>query len=285
MFSRRFRALSNTYRATSDEKKKKPIPFALPAANVAVNDTSEWTYGPEYAYSVNMTYVVKPDPNEPPGTIQLMSAIKCRPMVSDSLQCRLANSTTTVLVKQNMTRAIETEQLFEIKFNERGVAGLLIDSPSRNEVVNLIRKIANQFSLGADMKRKIAMSQFMARENTSMGDCATTYRITREERPAARTSPAATSPGDDVAPYRLVVLPMTDARPGTSLTIEKSRMGCINPPRYVDFSAGILKMVRAPLLRVISFSVPETRRTELNVEPRVETNRASITLDRFSSVV
>lgn len=208
------------------------------AANVVVNDTSEWIFGPEYTYNVNMTYVMKSDPMEPTGTIQLISTVKCRPKILDSLLCRMENSTTMMLFKNdNTTRQIDTEQLFEIKFNERGVQGLLIESPSRNEVVNFIRKIANQFSLGVDMKRKISMPQFMARENTSMGNCATMYKITREE-------PETDTIEEEDTDFQLVVLPMVDARPGTILTIEKSRMGCINPPRYVDFSTGILKMVR-----------------------------------------
>lgn len=217
------------------------ILFARAAANVVVNDTSEWTYGPEYLYNVNMTYVIKSDLMEPVSNMQLISTVKCRPKVSEnSLLCCLQNSTTTMSMKKdNTTREINTEQMFEIKFNERGVESLLIEPPSRMEVVNFIRKIANQLSVGADMKRKIGMSQFMARENTSMGDCATMYRITREELPETLGTLDAAEDAD----FQLVVLPMADARPGTTLTIDKSRIGCINPPRYVDFSVGTLKMV------------------------------------------
>ncbi|XP_032673326.1 uncharacterized protein LOC116845110 isoform X3 [Odontomachus brunneus] len=220
------------------------IPFFL-AANVAVNDTSEWTYGPEYLYNVNMTYVIKSDPTEPVGNMQLISAMKCRPKVAEnSLLCILQNSTTIMSLEKDNTRTttreIKTEQMFEIKFNERGVESLLIEPPSRMEVVNFIRKIANQLSVGTDMKRKIGMSQFMARENTSMGNCATMYKITREELPETLDTLKVWEHAD----IKLVVLPMADARPGTTLTIEKSRMGCINSPRYVDFTIGILKMGR-----------------------------------------
>lgn len=220
------------------------------AANVVVNDTSEWMYGPEYLYNVNMTYVIKSDPTEPVGTLQLISSVKCRPKVPEnSLLCCLQNSTTMVSVKKdNTTRELETEQMFEIKFNERGVESLLVETPTRMEVVNFIRKIANQLSVGADMKRKIDMSQFMARENTSMGDCATMYRITREESPETLQQLDVAEDTD----FQLVVLPMADARPGTTLTIEKSRIGCINPPRYVDFSVGILKMVRVHVCPCVS---------------------------------
>ncbi|XP_014478642.1 PREDICTED: uncharacterized protein LOC106746503 [Dinoponera quadriceps] len=216
------------------------IPFFL-AANVSVNDTSEWTYGPEYSFNVNLTYVVKSDLAVPDlaSIMQVISAMKCRPKeLENSLLCRLQNSTMSVN-KDNTSREIATEQMFEIRFSERGVESLLIEPPTYMEVVNFIRKVASQLSVGADMKRKIGMSQFMSRENTSMGDCATVYRITRELPETSEPLEVAEN-----ADFQLVVLPMADARPGTSLTIEKSRMGCINPPRYVDFSMGILKMKR-----------------------------------------
>lgn len=209
------------------------------AANVVVNDTSKWTYGPEYSYDVNITYnvinIVKPDPHEHIHKIQLSSTVKCRPKMSDSLFCHLNNFTESDLFENhNMTREAQTEQMFEIKFNERGVEGLVIEPPSRMEVVNVLRKIATQFNVVIDRRKINNMSQFMARENSSMGNCAAAYRITREE--------LKTDTMED-ADFRLVILPLTNAKPGTTLSIVKSRLGCINPPRYVDFSRGILEMV------------------------------------------
>ncbi|XP_011172131.1 uncharacterized protein LOC105204663 isoform X1 [Solenopsis invicta] len=216
------------------------IPFFL-AANVMVNDTSEWTYGPEFLYDVNITYniisIIKPDPHEPIHKIQLISTVKCRPKMPDSLFCHLNNFTESELFENhNMTREAQTEQMFEIKFNEHGVEGLVIEPPSRMEVVNVLRKIATQFNVAVD-RRKIGMTQFMARENSSMGNCAAAYRITREE---LKMDTFEQGDGN----FRLVILPLTDAKPGTTLSIVKSRMGCINPPRYVDFSRGILEMRR-----------------------------------------
>lgn len=196
-----------------------------------------------------MTYTMKSDPHEPDQIMQLFSTVKCRPKVpANSLFCRLQNSTTVMSHKDgNMTREVETAQMFEINFDERGgVGGLVIEPPSHMEIVNVIRKIANQFNVGADLKRKIGMSQFMARENSSMGDCATVYTIANEEVETDATEEGETD-------FRLVLLPMPDAEPGTILTIEKSRMGCINPPRYVDFATGILKMVCARRLILCLF--------------------------------
>ncbi|XP_011688101.1 PREDICTED: uncharacterized protein LOC105450101 isoform X1 [Wasmannia auropunctata] len=212
------------------------IPYFL-AAYVAVNDTSEWTFGPEYAYDMNITYIMKPDPHQPIHKLQLISTIKCRPKTPDNLFCHLYNLTESELFENhNMTREAQTEQMFEIKFNEHGVEGLVIEPPSRMEVVNVLRKIATQFNVVVD-RRKIGMSQFMARENSTMGDCAAVYRITREE-PETDTSEKIDND------FRLVILPLADAKPETTLLIQKSRMGCINPPRYVDFSRGILEMRR-----------------------------------------
>ncbi|XP_012531436.1 uncharacterized protein LOC105833891 isoform X2 [Monomorium pharaonis] len=180
--------------------------------------------------------MIKREPYEPIHKIQLISTVKCRPKMPDSIFCHLNNFTESELFENhNMTREAQTEQIFEIKFNERGVEGLVIEPPSRMEVVNVLRKIATQFNVVVD-QRKIGMSQFMARENSSMGNCAAAYRITRDE---LRTDPL-----EEDTDFRLVILPLTDAKPGTTLSIVKSRMGCINPPRYVDFSRGILEMRR-----------------------------------------
>jgi len=207
------------------------------AAYVIVNDTSEWIFGPEYSYDMNLTYIIKPDPHDPIHKIQLISTIKCRPKIPNNLFCHLYNFTESELFENhNMTREAQTEQMFEIKFNEHGVEGLVIEPPSRMEVVNVLRKIATQFNVVID-RRKIGMSQFMVRENSSMGNCAAAYRITREEHETDMIEKTNID-------FRLVILPLTDAKPGTTILIEKSRMGCINPPRYVDFSRGILEMVR-----------------------------------------
>ncbi|XP_029165795.1 uncharacterized protein LOC114936688 [Nylanderia fulva] len=218
------------------------IPFFL-AANVVVNDTSKWTFGAKYSYDLNMTYMIKTDPHEPVETMTLISKLNCRPKSADNLFCHLQNSTIVNFGRNpNTTREVETEQMFEIKFSERGVEGLTIEPPSRMEVVNILRKIANQFSIGVDWRKIERISQFMARENSSMGNCATVYRIRRGE---LKTNTIGDEQVDD--DFRFIASTMLaddDAKPITNLLIEKSRMGCINPPRYVDFSSGILKMGR-----------------------------------------
>lgn len=183
--------------------------------------------------------MIKTDPDEPFGKTTIISKLKCRPKTMDNIFCHLQNSTIVNCEKDHtMIREVKTEQMFEIKFNEHGVENLIIEPPSRMEIVNLLRKIANQFSISVDRHKIERMSQFMARENSTMGNCATVYSITREEL-------TNTIEKENIG-FRFIVLPMADnAKSISNLTIEKSRIDCINPPRYVDFSTGILKMVCA----------------------------------------
>ncbi|XP_032673325.1 uncharacterized protein LOC116845109 [Odontomachus brunneus] len=222
------------------------IPFFL-AANVVVNDTSEWIYGPECLYNVNVTTVIKSD--SPTSVfniknIQLISAMKCQPKAAENtLLCILQNSTEIMSRHEdNTTREIKTEQIFEIKFNEQGVESVLIESPSNWQSVDIIRKIAKQLSVDADMNRKIGVSQFMVPEVTSFGNSVMTmYKITREELPETLETLDVTKGVD----FQLVVLPMADGRPRTTLTIEKSRMGNIILPRSFFGFTGTVKMGRS----------------------------------------
>lgn len=222
------------------------IPFFL-AVNVLVfeADMKDWKFGPEYTYKLTMNYAIKTDTHDLVTDMRLTSTVKCRPKDLDILFCHLQNSTTMVshLSDRNMTREIETEKTFAIKFNERGVESLLMETPFPIQVVTIVRKIANQLSVGVDLnERKISMSQFVARENTSMGDCATRYRIERKESQSndeEKDTEWIANSG-----YWTQVLSMTDARPSDTVFIEKSRMGCVNTPRYLDYATGILKMGR-----------------------------------------
>ncbi|XP_011631342.1 uncharacterized protein LOC105423330 isoform X1 [Pogonomyrmex barbatus] len=210
------------------------IPFFL-AANVVVNDTSAWAYGPEYSYDMNITYEIKAELHEHIDTVQLISTIKCRPKMPDSLFCHLHNFTTlTHINNYNVTRKEITEKMFEIKFNERGVEGLMIEPPFRMIIVNIIRKIATQFNINP---RAIPLIGFVTRENSAMGNCTTLYWITRQE-------PKTDTFRDGNTECRFLILPLANAKPGTTLFIKKIRGRCINPPQYIDFSTGIFKMGR-----------------------------------------
>ncbi|XP_011860895.1 PREDICTED: uncharacterized protein LOC105558020 [Vollenhovia emeryi] len=209
------------------------IPFFL-AADVVVNNTSEWTYGPEYLYDVDMSFVLTPDRHGPVQNVRRINTLSCRPKTPDHLFCHFNNGTEMASVKnQHMSKESEMEEKFEIKFNERGVEGVIVEPNTHEEMVNVIRKIATQFNVAVD-RSKIDMSHFTVREDSSMGNCSTMYSVTRGK--------AETERGGD---FRLAILPLTDAKKrGTTLSIEKSRTECINPPQHVGFTKAKLEMVK-----------------------------------------
>nr|XP_012221460.1 PREDICTED: uncharacterized protein LOC105671682 [Linepithema humile] len=216
------------------------IPFFL-AANVIVNDTSEWVFGPEYFYNLNLntTYVNVPENFSMPNEVRLFMTMKCRPKIPNRLLCLILNSTYTDSYRgllQSLTRTTSFPS-FEIKYNKRGIESLLINSTfvNANEgKFNVIKRIANQLNLGVNLKRNRDTSRFKGVENTSMGICTTRYEISRNE--------SETEPVKENIDFTLFVLPMTDAKPGTTVSIEKYRTRCINSPRRLY--SRVLKMER-----------------------------------------
>ncbi|XP_011874758.1 PREDICTED: uncharacterized protein LOC105565843 isoform X2 [Vollenhovia emeryi] len=199
------------------------IPFIL-AAKVFVQDMSEWTYGPEYVYDLNITYDITPEPPAPVDNsrqevdnIQLIATLNCRPKHNDHLFCQVKNATEITNDNRNEQglKYALMDRAFEIVFNERGVEGLIIDV-THTQAVDLVRKIANQFNVLSN-RSKIDEWQFYTREGTAMGDCWTAYRISREE-PATEEFKIA---GTD---FRFVILPFVDMKPGTAFSITKTRM-------------------------------------------------------------
>lgn len=117
-----------------------------------------------------------------------------------------------------MVRKVKIEQIFEIKFNAYVVEDLIIEPPSHMEIVNLLRKIANQFSIDINKRKFERTLQFMARENSSMGNCATVYSITHGKLTTN------TIEKKNIG-FRLIVLPMADdGKSISNLTIEKSQI-------------------------------------------------------------
>ncbi|XP_011860887.1 PREDICTED: uncharacterized protein LOC105558016 isoform X1 [Vollenhovia emeryi] len=198
------------------------IPFFL-AADIVANNTSEWTFGPEYLYDLNISYIVKPEPDGPLVSYQMINTVNCRPKMPDHLSCHYNNGTILQFVENNNTsEEWHMDEMFEIKFNERGVEGVIVEPNTDEEMVDVIRTFASLFIVAVD-RSKIDMSHFMMREYSSMGNCATTYSVTHEK-------PETSTTGD----FRLVVLPLVDAKSGTTLSIEKSRTECIDVPRRLE---------------------------------------------------
>lgn len=212
------------------------------AANLTVNDVSDWKFGPEYSYNVNLTYEMRVDDTlEAIISLNLSSTIQCRPKDPEILLCRLNNmSGEADIMGRKMTEDINSDRTFGIKFNERGVEAVL-DQPGDIRILDIIRKIANQFSINVDLIRRSNVRpavQFMDKEKTSMGDCVTTYVIEREEH-----QPNAIRKND--GHFQLKVLPMPAVKPGEiHLSIGKNMRECIDKPESIFLlKDGVFEMV------------------------------------------
>ncbi|XP_011348182.1 uncharacterized protein LOC105285598 [Ooceraea biroi] len=218
------------------------VPFFL-AANLAVNDMSNWQFGPEYSYNMSIIYDIRQTVSTAETIIgaSFNSTVHCRPKEPEMLVCHLSNiSGMANIMGYKTTEDIDSEKVFGIKFNERGVESLLIE-PCDTRILNIIRQVANQFSMNVNLMRKNNVQpipQFMDKENTSMGNCLTTYAITHAEHQPS------TNQKKDIN-FELKVLPISTMRPGINLSISKNRKACVNGPERVDiFAEGIFRAER-----------------------------------------
>ncbi|XP_011860891.1 PREDICTED: uncharacterized protein LOC105558017 [Vollenhovia emeryi] len=138
------------------------IPFFL-AANVVVHNPAEWTFGQEYLYDVNISYDVKPDSFGSKKNYQLLTTLSCRPKMRNYLLYQFKNGSH---VKRTSTKDSivglggRAEDMFEIKFTERGVESLIVDRTSYGPDVQTMRKIANQFNV-IDDRKNLGKRQFI----------------------------------------------------------------------------------------------------------------------------
>lgn len=205
-------------------------PFNL-AADVIINDTWDWEFGPEYTYDVNMTYNVKEDNlGNAPMTGCLNSMVKCRPKDREILLCRLHNVTSVAYLANGHVDTLETEKTFAIKFNESGVESLMIEPPFSVGIANVIGKIVNQFSVNVNQIRDSIYGRpipdITRMEKTPMGKCTTTYRIKHGE---------SQSKGFRDTNFRLEVLPIPSVKSNTDLSINKIRKRCTGSADLFDF--------------------------------------------------
>nr|XP_012221351.1 PREDICTED: uncharacterized protein LOC105671630 [Linepithema humile] len=191
------------------------IPFFL-AANVVVNDRSEWTFGPEYSFNLQVTHDSMYE-KELTKYRKVFSTVKCRPKMADSLFCEIQYFKTFDGQKELVLR---TSVIFEMKFNEHGVERIFTNSsdPFKKE---LTQKIAQQLSTGVDVQRKFkGNSIYWGEEAVRNGDrcwmgCSITYL-----KPKINMSKQNTD-------FQLVILPMFDVKPDSSFIIKKDiSCGC-----------------------------------------------------------
>lgn len=166
----------------------------------------------------------------------------CRPKDPETLLCQLRNimGEATVMGRK-ISQNDDTELTFGIKFSERGVEAVLDEASQDIRALNIIRKIANQLSMNARLIRAAGsrpISRFTERENTTMGNCMTTYEIKQEEQHPNTIQPKDTN-------FQFQVLPSRNIRPGTTLSIGMERTECTDIPEKLEiFELGIFRMVR-----------------------------------------
>jgi len=167
------------------------------------------------------------------------STVQCRPKDPETLFCRLNNISSVINQGDGISirKDIDSENLFEIKFNEHGVETVLVESDDIN-IVNIIRKIAAQFSTNVNlMDKNNAQSklQLIDKEKTPMGRCMTTYAIKHEEHQPNTTRKKNYQ-------FKILSTSMTEMESRTNLSISKTRKQCTDGPNKLDIIT-IFRMV------------------------------------------
>nr|XP_012221352.1 PREDICTED: uncharacterized protein LOC105671631 [Linepithema humile] len=182
------------------------IPFFL-AANIVVNDRSEWTFGPEYLYNLQVTHFSS---EKLPWHRNVSSTVKCRPKMEDSLFCDLQYFKTFDEQKEFV---LYTSVIFEMKFNESGVEKIFTNSsdPFKRE---LMQKIAQRFSTGIHVQRNFDGDSIYWEKKWIIingNECFVRYSVEYLE-PEINMS-------KQNKDFQLVILPMFDVKPDSSLEV------------------------------------------------------------------
>ncbi|XP_066591898.1 uncharacterized protein [Prorops nasuta] len=161
------------------------IPFFLAGA-ITWNGTL-WQYGPEYLYDVTANVTLADgDPNNQNYLVSSMTAsLKCRPkpQEDDRLVCQLKDAIVRKTPIRSTGVIITIRQVdwpFEIQFSKRGVESIMVQTPISNWMLNIIRSIAGQLSIGIDLHDvKNFSTPIKAKENFVFGQCLVTYNISQ----------------------------------------------------------------------------------------------------------
>ncbi|XP_023290162.1 uncharacterized protein LOC105699708 isoform X2 [Orussus abietinus] len=157
----------------------------------------------------------------------MKSNLKCQPKGTSTLSCHLEGPEMTNLESyiSEGTRVVtyessETldigEEAFEMNFDRNGVESLLVDKSVSPWTLGIIRLIAGQLHVGADLANR-PDGVFEDREVGYAGDCATTFDITRYACDRVGSSESWEKPDF------VLVLPDVVVPEGNVLEIEKTR--------------------------------------------------------------
>ena len=158
-----------------------------------------WKYGPEYKFGleVNMIAAMNMDNGTLLGT-RLSGKLKCRPHPQDSLSliCRTEDTRIIRIMPEGFyTSGLQVyknesyspmgigRDNFQIKFNKEGIESYILEDtkrPSQVLIIDMIRLVANQLSIGADLEKQRFNNHFKKLENYTVGECETEFSISRK---------------------------------------------------------------------------------------------------------
>jgi len=140
--------------------------------------------------------------------------------------------------------------MFKMIFNERGVQTLLMKPSSYENIVHIIRQIAEVFNASVDLARRtfeepqklredLYLSEFWDRENTLAGRCNTRYSLMYGKEEC--------NPTKSYEVY-FTVSPLANLRIRANISIDKARETCFYWERDVQ-DPNELEVVRSSLFR------------------------------------
>ncbi|TGZ51016.1 uncharacterized protein LOC112467261 [Temnothorax curvispinosus] len=173
------------------------IPFFL-AAHLTVD--KPWEHGPEYTFQVEVNCTAIPEEGVYGSVrLNLVSKLICQPKSGDTLSCHFEDSKASSFHVDsldplepvvppgpiNRQPAYEVnEDQFEIKFNKRGLDGLVVNENIQPRELDMIRMIVGQLSIGAMFDGIGSDNSFDVMENFTQGECYTTFKI--DKKPGGR---------------------------------------------------------------------------------------------------
>ncbi|XP_033222323.1 uncharacterized protein LOC117176266 [Belonocnema kinseyi] len=171
------------------------LPFVL-ATWIPTNEEI-WKNGPEYTFGmeINMIAAMHIDNGSFIGT-RMAGKLKCRPKEPHNLICKIEDTKIIrVHPKGFNTSGMEIYQNesyspygvgrdnFLVKFNKEGIENYILektDRPAEVWIIDMIRLITNQLSIGADLENRRNDEQFKKLENFTVGECETEFKISRK---------------------------------------------------------------------------------------------------------
>lgn len=155
-----------------------------------------WEHGPEYTFQVQVNCTAIPEESAYSSVrLNLVSKMICQPKGGHTLSCHFEDSKANSFVVDSLDPtesgtpvgpvsrqpAYEiNEDQFEIKFNKRGLDGLMVNENIQPRELDMIRMIVGQLSVGAVIDGAGNDITFDAMENFTQGECYTTFKIDKK---------------------------------------------------------------------------------------------------------